>query len=482
MHTLPFLTLDKDVRQLRESDLEAFSRQVSGGVLSPADGAYDEARRVWNGSVDRRPALIARCLSDADVQAAVRFAATHRMLTSVRGGGHHIAGNAVAEGGLMIDLSGMRSVRVDAARRTATVAGGALLGDVDSATQAHGLATPLGINSTTGVAGLTLGGGFGWLSRRLGLSVDNLVAATVVTADGAVRVASSDSHPDLYWALRGGGGNFGVVTSFEFKLHPVGPEVYSGLVVYPFAQARQVLHAWRDFTRDAPDELSVWTVLRKAPPLPFLPADVHGRDVVVMALLHSGSVAEGEKAAAPVLRFGDPVGVHVGPTPYAGFQTAFDPLLGKGGRNYWKSNNFSALSDAAIDVLIASAASSPGLECEIFVAQMGGAIDRVRPNATAYLGRDARYIMNVHGRWSDAGDDERVRTWARRAFQQAAPHANGTGYVNFLTEDEAERVAASYGANYARLQTLKRRYDPDNLFRMNLNITPAANSPVHASS
>ena len=472
MHTLPFLTLDKDVRQLRESDLEAFSRQVSGGVLSPADGAYDEARRVWNGSVDRRPALIARCLSDADVQAAVRFAATHRMLTSVRGGGHHIAGNAVAEGGLMIDLSGMRSVRVDAARRTATVAGGALLGDVDSATQAHGLATPLGINSTTGVAGLTLGGGFGWLSRRLGLSVDNLVAATVVTADGAVRVASSDSHPDLYWALRGGGGNFGVVTSFEFKLHPVGPEVYSGLVVYPFAQARQVLHAWRDFTRDAPDELSVWTVLRKAPPLPFLPADVHGRDVVVMALLHSGSVAEGEKAAAPVLRFGDPVGVHVGPTPYAGFQTAFDPLLGKGGRNYWKSNNFSALSDAAIDVLISSAASSPGPECEIFVAQVGGAIERVRPNATAYLGRDARYIMNVHGRWSDAGDDERVRAWARRAFQQAAPHANGTGYVNFLTEDESERVTAVYGANHERLQTVKRRYDPDNVFRMNINIVP----------
>ena len=474
MRTLPFLTLDKNVRQLQGSDLDAFAREVSGGVLSPADSAYDEARKVWNGSVDRRPALIARCNSAADVQAAVRFAASHRMLTSVRGGGHHIAGNAVAEGGLMIDLSAMRSVRVDATKRTATVAGGALLGDVDTATQAHGLATPFGINSTTGVSGLTLGGGFGWLSRKHGLSIDNLVAVTVVTADGELREASTQSNPDLFWALRGGGGNFGVVTSFEFRLHPIGPEVYSGLVVYPFAQARQVLKAWRDFTRTAPDELSVWTVLRKAPPLPFLPASVHGKDVVVMALVYAGTVAEGERVAAPVLRFGEPVGVAVGANPYAGFQTAFDPLLGKGGRNYWKSHNFTAISDDAIDTVIASAAASPGPECEIFIAQMGGAVKRVAPTATAYTGRDASYIMNLHGRWAEASDDDRVRAWARQVFQRMAPHANGMGYVNFLTEDELERVTAVYGANYARLQAVKRRYDPTNLFRMNINITPAS--------
>jgi FAD/FMN-containing dehydrogenase len=472
MRTLPYLTLDKDVRQLQVSDLDAFAKQVGGGVLSPADSAYDEARKVWNGSVDRRPAVIARCTCDADVQAAVRFAAAHRMLVSVRGGGHHIAGNAVAEGGLMIDLSAMRNVHVDAAQRTVTVAGGALLGDVDTATQAHGLATPFGINSTTGVAGLTLGGGFGWLSRKHGLSIDNLVKATVVMADGTVRVASSDSHPDLFWALRGGGGNFGVVTSFEFKLHPVGPELYSGLVVYPFAQAREVLRAWRDFTQTAPDELSVWAVLRKAPPLPFLPAEVHGQDVVVMAMVYAGPVAEGEQVAAPVLRFGAPLGVAVGANPYAGFQTAFDPLLAKGGRNYWKSHNFSAITDDAIDVVIASAASSPGPECEIFIAQMGGAVGRVAPAATAYTGRSTRYIMNLHGRWADPSDDERVRAWARRVFQQMAPHANGMGYVNFLTEDEAERVTAVYGANHTRLQAVKRRYDPSNLFRMNINITP----------
>jgi FAD/FMN-containing dehydrogenase len=384
LHSFPYLTLDKDVRQLHPSDVAAFAAQISGGTLSPADVAYDDARKVWNATVDRRPALIARCLVTSDVQAAVRFAAAHRMLASVRGGGHHIAGNAVAEGGLMIDLSGMRTVRINAKTRTARVGPGALLADLDRESQAHGLATPLGINSTTGVAGLTLGGGFGWLTRRYGLTVDNLLSATVVTADGAVREVSATAEPDLFWALRGGGGNFGVVTSFEFQLHPVGPEVY------------------------------------------------------------------------------------------AGFQQAFDPLLAPGGRNYWKSNNFSTLSDAALDLMIASAAQLPGGECEIFVAQLGGAMARVEPTATPFVGRDARYIMNVHGRWSDAREDERVRTWARQVFQEAAPHATGGGYVNFLTDDEAERVAASYGVNHPRLQAVKQRYDPDNLFRMNLNIAPLA--------
>ena len=473
MHSSTYLTLDKDVRQVRQSDVDAFAKQISGGLLGPADEDYNTARKVWNGSVDRRPALIARCLTEGDVQAGVRFAAEHRMLLSVRGGGHHIAGNAVAEGGLMLDLSGMRTVAIDPARRIARVGAGALLADLDRESQAHGLATPLGINSTTGVAGLTLGGGFGWLTRRHGLTVDNLLAASVVTADGAVRVASASTNPDLFWALRGGGGNFGVVTSFEFQLHPIGPEVHAGLVVYPFAQARQVLRAWRDFTATAPDELSVWTVMRKAPPLPFLPASAHGTDVVIFPLVYSGDAQAGERAAAPVLKFGDAIGAALGPTPYAGFQTAFDPLLTPGGRNYWKSNNFNTLSDAALDAMIASAAQLPGPECEIFVAQLGGAMARVAPSATAFVGRDAHYIMNVHGRWSDARDDERVRVWARRAFQAAAPHATGGGYVNFLTDDEAERVSASYGANYPRLQAIKQQYDPDNLFRVNLNIAPA---------
>jgi FAD/FMN-containing dehydrogenase len=482
MQTLSCLTLDNTRQQLPQSEVDAFALKISGGVLRRGDPGYDEARQVWNATVDRNPALIARCLTTSDVQAAVRFAATHRMLLSVRGGGHHIAGNAVAEGGLMADLSGMSAIRIDAPARTAHVGAGALLGDLDREAQAHGLATPLGINSTTGVAGLTLGGGFGWLSRRHGMTIDNLLGATVVTADGAVRVASATSEPDLFWALRGGGGNFGVVTSFELRLHPVGPEVYAGLVVYPFAQARQVLRAWRDFSAGAPDELSVWAVMRKAPPLPFLPASAHGTEVVIFPLVYSGDVARGEAVTAAVTRFGTPLATALGPTPYAAFQTAFDPLLTPGGRNYWKSNNFSALSDAALDAVIASAARLPGPECEVFLAQLGGAMSRVDPAATAFVGRDARFIMNVHGRWSDAKDDQRVRAWARQAFQDAAPHATGSGYVNFLTEDEGERVSASYGANYPRLRALKQRYDAGNLFRMNLNIAPAGDAQGEGAS
>jgi len=476
MQSLTYLTLDKDVQQVRSAELEAFAAQIGGGVIGMADAAYEEARKVWNGMVDRRPALIARCMNDADVQAAVRFAAAHRMLLSVRGGGHHIAGNAVAEGGLVIDMSGMRGVKVDADRRIARVEPGALLSDFDREAQAHGLAVPLGINSTTGVAGLTLGGGFGWLTRRHGLAIDNLRSVRIVTADGQLRNASAESEPELFWAVRGGGGNFGVVTDFEFNLHPVGPEVYAGLVVYPFDQARRVLRAWRDFTEKAPEELSVWVVMRQAPPLPFLPEAVHGREVVILALMWCGDPAAGEQAVAPVLRFGEPAGTALGPTPYAGFQTAFDPLLAPGARNYWKSNNFSRLSDAAIDMLIENVGRLPGPACEIFVAQLGGAMSRVPADATAFVGRDAAYIMNVHGRWSDPAEDDTVRDWARRVFKEAAPHATASGYVNFLTEDEAGRVADSYGMNYARLQAAKQHYDPDNLFRMNLNIAPAGHA------
>jgi FAD/FMN-containing dehydrogenase len=472
MDSITYLTLDRNVRQLRSSEVEAFAARISGGALRAGDADYDDARRIWNASVDRRPALIARCRNESDVQAAVQFAAEHRMLLSVRGGGHHIAGHAVAEGGLMLDLSGMREVTVDKAARTARVQAGALLGDVDQATQAHGLAVPLGINSTTGVAGLTLGGGFGWLSRRYGLTIDNLLAARVVTADGKVQRIAAESDPELFWALRGGGGNFGVVTSFEFRLHAVGPELWSGLVVYPAAQARPVLRAWRDFTVSTPDALSVWSVLRKAPPLPFLPPSAHGTDVVVFAAVHAGDLEDGRRASEPLQRFGEPLGVHLGPTPYAGFQTAFDPLLAPGSRNYWKSHNFSALSDAALDVAIDAAANLPTPQTEIFLAQLGGAMGRVAATDTAFVARDTRYVMNVHGRWSDPPDDGRVRTWARDVFARMSPHASGSGYVNFLTEDEGERVGASYGVNHARLQAVKRRVDPGNLFRMNLNIDP----------
>jgi FAD/FMN-containing dehydrogenase len=474
MNPIAYTTLDRTTERLAASDLAAFASGMRGRVVTSQDRDYDDIRKIWNGMVDRRPALIARCASTEDVQHAVNFARERRMLVSVRGGGHHIAGNSVAEAGLVIDHADMRTVRVNAQRRSAQVAPGALLADFDREAQVFGLATPLGINSTTGVAGLCLGGGFGWLTRRHGMTVDNLAAAEVVTADGTRHAVSATAEPDLFWAIRGGGGNFGVVTSFEFALHPVGPEIYAGLVVYPLDQAREVLGAWRDFTLDAPEALSVWAVLRKAPPLPFLPESMHGKDAVVLAVVYAGDAASGERAAAPVLKFGRPAGSALGAQPYAGFQAAFDPLLQPGARNYWKSHNFSALDDRLLDVAIAAAAAAPGPECEVFIAQLGGAMARVDPTETAYAGRDANYVMNIHGRWQSANDDDRCRGWARRLHTNAAPFATGGGYVNFFTEDEGERVPTAYGVNYARLQEVKRRFDPDNLFRMNLNVAPAA--------
>ncbi len=474
MQHLTYQTLDGSRAALSPDELDALAQGIRGGVLTAADADYEQARRVWNGMVDRHPALIARCLGAQDVRHAVDFARSHRMLLSVRSGGHHIAGNAVADGALMIDLSLMRTVRIDPEQRTARVGAGALLGDLDHEAQGVGLATPLGINSTTGVAGLCLGGGFGWLTRKYGMTIDNLLSADVVTADGQLRVVSATQEPELFWAIRGGGGNFGVVTSFEFRLHPVGPQVYAGLVVYPLAQARRVLQAWRDFAAGAPRELSVWTVLRQAPPLPFLPESIHGKEVVVFALVHNGDPDEGERLAARVLEFGEPVGSMLGTQPYAGFQTAFDPLLTPGARNYWKSHNFAEIGDELIDALIHGASNLPGPECEAFIAQLGGAMGEVAETDTAYAGRDANFVMNVHGRWQDAADDDKVRDWARGVFRDTAPFATGGGYVNFLTEDEESRVDSAYAQNYARLQQLKQRFDPDNLFRMNPNIAPAA--------
>jgi len=469
-----YTTLDRTAGKLSASDVAALAAGIRGEVLTQRNGAYEGARKVWNGMVDRRPALIVRASNPQDVRHAVKFAREHRILVSVRGGGHHIAGNSIAEGGLVIDQSGLRTVRVDPEQRIARVAPGALLGDFDREAQAFGLATPLGINSTTGVAGLTLGGGFGWLTRKHGMTIDNLISADLVTADGRQRTVSASQEPDLFWAIQGGGGNFGVVTSLEFRLHPVGPQLYAGLAVYPAAQGRVVLRAWRDFTVDAPEELSVWAVLRKAPPLPFIPNAFHGKDVIVLALVYAGDVVAGERVAAPVLKFGTPAGSALAPMPYAGFQAAFDPLLQPGARNYWKSHDIDRLDDGLLDAAIAAAAAAPGPECEVFIAQLGGAMSRVALAGTAYAGRNARYVMNVHGRWQRPEDDETGRAWARRLYRDAAPFATGGGYVNFFTEEENDRVAQAYGANYGRLREIKRRFDPENLFRMNVNVTPAA--------
>ena len=454
-------------------NVEELKNGFKGKVITPNDPEYEESRKVWNGMVDKRPAIIARCAGTQDVVKAVNFARDNGIQLAVRGAGHHIAGNSLCDDGLVVDLSHMRAVKVDAAAKRAIAEGGATLADFDAATLAHGLATPVGINSTTGIAGLTLGGGFGWLSRKYGMTVDNLESAEVVTAKGDVVRASDKENPDLFWALRGGSGNFGVVTRFEFRLHKVGPDLLSGLIVYPFSDAKRVLQQYRDFYAKAPDELTVWTVLRKAPPLPFLPADVHGKEVVILALLYAGDPKKGEELIQPLRKFGKPLGEHVGVQPFTAWEKAFDPLLTPGARNYWKSHNFTTMADGLIDVVIEYVKKLPSPHCEIFFGAIGGATMRPAPDATAYAHRDAAFVMNVHGRWETPAEDERCIAWSRDYYKASAGFASAGAYVNFLTADETDRVKSAYGQNYDRLAQVKRKYDPENLFRTNWNVKPA---------
>lgn len=448
---------------------------LRGTMCLPGEAGYDDARTIWNAMVERKPAIIVRAAGAADVMSAVTFAREHELLLAVRGGGHNIAGNAVCDGGLMLDLSPMKSVRVDPAAHTARVEPGVTLGEFDREAQAFGLATPLGINSTTGVAGITLGGGFGWISRRYGLTVDNLLSVDVVTADGRLLRASEGENADLFWALRGGGGNFGVVTSFEYRLHAVAPEVVAGLIVHPFAQAKDLLEGYRNFVASAPNEVTVWVVLRKAPPLPFLPAEVHGKEILVFAVCAVGDMQAAEKAVKPLRSLGKPIADVVGPHPFVGWQTAFDPLLTPGARNYWKSHDFKTLDDGLIETMLDAVGKLPTPECEIFLGHLGGAVNRIPADATAYPHRDVNFILNVHTRWRDPAQDKECVAWARQLFDAAAPFATGGVYVNFMPEDEAQRVPkGAYGANYERLAQLKGTYDPGNLFRMNQNIQPPA--------
>jgi FAD/FMN-containing dehydrogenase len=457
---------------LNNRAIEDLKRHVKGQIVLPTDPSYDDVRKIWNAMINRRPAVIVQCKGPDDVPHAIRCARQNGLEISVRGAGHNIAGNAVCDGGMMIDLSPMKSVRVDAAKERAYVDPGATLAEVDEAIQAHGLVTPVGINSTTGISGLTLGGGFGWLTRKYGMTVDNLASVELVTANGKIVRASESENADLFWALRGGGGNFGVVTQFEFTLHPFGPQVLAGLIVFPLEQAKQVLRQYREFVASAPEELSVWGVLRQAPPLPFLPKEVHGKEIVVLALFYSGDIGEGEKLIAPLRRFGKAHGEHIGVQPYVQWQKAFDPLLTPGARNYWKSHNFRELRDETLDTMIEFAWKLPSPQCEIFIAHIAGAANRIPADAMAYGHRDARFVMNVHGRWNDATKDATCIGWARAFFDATAPHASGGTYVNFMTEDESGRVTAAYGANYARLADIKKRHDPDNVFHLNQNIKP----------
>jgi FAD/FMN-containing dehydrogenase len=474
MTSLTLTTLDGGQRTIGNGALHSLQQQLAGHALTPGEAGYDDARTIWNAMIDRRPGLVVHCTTAADVANALAFAAEHRLLTAIKGGGHNIAGNAVCDGGIVLDLSAMKAVTVDADARSVRVQAGALLADVDAATQAHGLAVPLGINSTTGIAGLTLGGGYGWLSRKCGLTIDSLVGADLVTPDGKSRRVSATENPELFWAIRGGGGNFGVVTSFDFKLHEVGPEVLSGLVVHPIAAAPDLLREYRRLAAAMPDELTVWVVMRQAPPLPFLPEEWHGREVLVFAACYAGDMAEGEQALAPLRALGKPIADVIGPHAYAGWQQAFDPLLTPGARNYWKSHNFEAIEDGLVDLLTEAVGRLPTPECEIFIAQLGGATRRTDPAATAFAHRGASYLMNVHTRWQEPAQDTHCIAWARELFDRTARFATGGVYVNFMPEDETSRVKSAFGASYDRLARIKADVDPGNLLRMNMNIRPAA--------
>jgi len=443
-----------------------------GNVQVANHPGYENARQIWNAMIDRRPAVIVQCVQADDVPPVIRFARKNGLELSIRGAGHNIAGNALCDNGVTIDFSRMKNVRVDAGKRRAYVEPGATLANLDEAVQAHGLATPVGINSTTGIAGLTLGGGFGWLTRKYGMTIDNLVSVDMITADGKKLRAGENENGDLFWAIRGGGGNFGVVTQFEFQPFPLGPEIVAGLIVFPFNQAKQILTKYRQFVNSAPEELNVWVVLRKAPPLPFLPETVHGKEVVVLPIFYSGAVAEAGKLIAPLRAFGTALGEHIGAQPYVQWQKAFDPLLTPGARNYWKSHNFTELADGALNSIIEFAGKLPSPQCEIFIGLIAGAPNRIATDAMAYGHRDARFVLNVHGRWNEAADDQKCIGWARDFFNVSAPYASAGAYVNFMTEEEGDRVGAAYGSNYERLVQVKRRYDPENVFHFNQNIKP----------
>ncbi|MBI4487736.1 MAG: FAD-binding oxidoreductase [Deltaproteobacteria bacterium] len=451
---------------LQDSAVEEFEKGLRGQLLRPGDEGYDEARKVWNGMIDRRPGLIARCAGVADVIHSVNFARTHNLLVAVRGGGHNVAGNATCNGGLVIDLSCMKGIRVDPIGRTVRAEGGVTWGEFDLETQAFGLATTGGIVSTTGIAGLTLGGGLGWLSRRCGLASDNLLSADIVTADGKFLTASATEHEDLFWGLRGGGGNFGVVTSLEYRLHVIGPTVLAGMVVHPFEKAKEILKFYREFTSTEPDELTSYAALGTLP---------GGDPVAAIFVCYNGPIEEGEKILRPLKEFGPPVADQVHPMVYREVQSMLDSSFPSGQQHYWKSNFLKGLSDDAIDTMVAYCASRPSPMSHGTIEELGGAVNQMGQEETAFNHRDARYSLLILGISPDPVESDKCIRWAREFWEAMQPFSSGGVYVNYLgqeAEEGAGRVKAAYGANYERLVALKNRYDPTNLFRHNQNIKP----------
>jgi FAD/FMN-containing dehydrogenase len=464
-HTIAPILGEATVQELRES--------VHGEVITPGDDGYAEACQVWNGAHQhRRPAVVVQCAGAADVITAVGFARSHGLPIAVRGGGHSIAGFSTCDDGIVIDLSPMRDVHVDQVSRRASVGGGAVWADVDHETQAHGLATTGGLVSTTGVAGFTLGGGIGWTMRKFGLAADNLVGADVVTADGLLVHASETENADLLWGLRGGGGNFGIVTRFELELHPLGPIIYGGPVFYPAEHAADLLRAFREWAPDAPDEVTALVNLTHAPPLPVIPAEWHGRPVVALVAASTGPAEEGPALVRRIHDVAEPIADLLGPMPYTMLQTLLDPLWPKGIHSYFKATNLARLNDELIDRLCEVHSAAPGPQCEIHIHQMGGAVSRVTHGASAFAERSMPFVLNAVTGWHDPAAGPAHTEWAQAVIGAAEDASTGRAYVNFLGDAGAART--SYGEDtYARLVALKDKYDPTNLFRLNQNIEPS---------
>jgi len=463
MTDLRVVTTDGGDTILESAVVQKFADGLRGRLVQSGDGGYDQARTVWNGMIDRRPALIARCAGPADIIASVHFARDHGLLVSVKGGGHNITGNAVCEGALMIDLSPMKGVRVDPAGRTARAEAGLTWGEYNRETQAFGLASTGGVVSTTGIAGLTLGGGLGWLMGKHGLSCDNLISADLVTADGALVTASAERNSDLFWGLLGGGGNFGVVTSFEYQLHPVGP-VLAGMVIHPMARAKEVLRFYRDFCRGCPDEMLAAAALMTSH---------EGEPVAVIIASYIGDLADGERAMAPLRKFGTPLADTIAPTSYVQLNTLFDAAVPYGGvQRYWKSSFLDELGDQLLDIMVTRAAKMLSPMSMVLFFHMHGAAARVDRDATAFGLRHDQWDYDVISQWNDPAETAGHIQWTRDYWTAVEPFASGEVYVNHLDAEEATRIRAAYSGNYERLVALKNKYDPANLFRMNQNIRP----------
>jgi FAD/FMN-containing dehydrogenase len=455
-----------------DAAVDALRASFRGEVVGPADAGYEDHRKIWNGSIDRRPGLIARCAGVADVRAAVRFGREQGLTVAVRGGGHSFPGLSVCDGGLLIDLGPMKGVRVDPEAGTVRAQAGVLLGELDRETQSFGTAVPAGIVTTTGLAGLTLGGGIGWIMRKYGLTIDNLVSVDVVTADGEFVKAGENENADLFWGVRGGGGNFGIVTDFEFRLHPLGPQVVAGPVFWAMEDAPEVLRFYRDWIADCPDELMTIVVQRRAPALPVIPPELVGKHVIAVAACYAGPVEDGERVLAPLKRFGNPVLDLCMPKPFLAHQAMFDPSFRRGWWYYVRSCDVAELTDDVIDIVVDHGLRITSPITSIALWQMGGAVARVGEHETAFHGRQAGFTFNINGNSETADRFEAERQWARDYWSALAPHHTSV-YVNFLMEEGEERVRQAYGAEkYERLKGLKRRYDPTNFFRLNQNITP----------